>query len=49
MTVTRGKYEWDFFKNEANIKKHGIDFEEILAVFDDPYFYEIYDNMHSTI
>ena len=44
MTVVNGKYEWDSDKAELNIRKHGIAFEEILSVFDDPYFYEIYDS-----
>lgn len=48
MTVIHGKYEWDSDKNEINMRKHGIAFEEILPVFDDPYFYEIYDETHST-
>ena len=29
-------YEWDEAKNQANIKKHGIAFEEAQTVFDDP-------------
>lgn len=49
MTVISGKYEWDSAKNEMNVKKHGIAFEEILSVFDDPYFYEIYDGAHSLL
>lgn len=47
MTIIKGKFEWDSAKNEANKKKHGIAFEEILAVFDDPYFWESYDYGHS--
>lgn len=51
--VICGKFEWWAEKNEANIEKHkdannnGISFENILSVFDDPYFYEIYDINHS--
>ena len=51
--VTLGKFEWWSEKNEANIVNHkdannkGISFEDILPVFDDPYFYEIYDITHS--
>ena len=31
------EFEWDDQKNRANIAKHGIDFEQAKAVFDDPY------------
>lgn len=31
------EFEWDENKNKANIAKHGIDFEQAKAVFDDPY------------
>jgi uncharacterized protein len=26
-------FEWDEQKNKANIKKHGIDFEDIIPIF----------------
>lgn len=42
-----GKYEWDSDKDEANFRKHGFHFAEILEVFDDPYFFEMYDRAHS--
>jgi uncharacterized DUF497 family protein len=42
-----GRFEWDSDKNLQNIRKHGIDFEEILEVFDDPAFLEAYDKEHS--
>ena len=51
--VTCGKYEWWSEKNEANKANHkdannnGISFEDILPVFDDPFFYEIYAINHS--
>lgn len=48
MTVVHGRFEWDSEKNQANVEKHGIDFKEILDVFDDPYFFEIIDSKHST-
>ena len=41
------RFEWDEEKNLANIEKHGIDFEEILEVFDDPAFLTGYDFEHS--
>lgn len=31
------EFEWDEQKNRANITKHGIDFEQAKALFDDPY------------
>lgn len=43
-----GKFEWDSEKDEANFKKHGIHFAEILEAFDDPYFFEMYDVRHSS-
>ena len=42
-----GRFEWDEEKNEINKKKHGIGFEEITDVFDDPYFLVRYDRRHS--
>ena len=30
------KFEWDENKNEANIRKHGIDFNDIPKIFDGP-------------
>lgn len=44
-----GRFEWDEEKNKINRKKHGIDFEEITDVFDDPYFLVRYDEKHSDI
>ena len=29
-------FEWDAAKNRANVKKHGISFNEAITVFDDP-------------
>lgn len=31
------EFEWDEQKNRENITKHGIDFEQAKAVFEDPY------------
>ena len=42
-----GKFEWDSNKNEINIKKHGLSFEQILPIFDDPNFLERFDKEHS--
>lgn len=45
--VIKGHFEWFSEKNKLNVKKHGFSFDQILDVFDDPYFYEIYDKTHS--
>ena len=36
-------FEWDEEKNVANVKKHGIDFEDAIRVFEDDDRIEIYD------
>lgn len=38
---------WDIEKNEYNKKKHGIDFETGVRVFNDPLLYSEYDFEHS--
>lgn len=48
-TVIHGKFEWDADKAEANIRNHGISFEEILPMFNDPLFWEQIDVAHSTV
>jgi hypothetical protein len=45
---TQMRYEWDSNKYEANIKKHGIRFEQAEAVFADILAIEYYDQEHST-
>lgn len=30
------QFEWDEAKNEANIRKHGIDFEDVKDMFNHP-------------
>ena len=40
--------EWDEFKNDLNIKKHGLKFETAALVFEDTNRVEFYDSMHST-
>lgn len=47
--IIKGRFEWFNEKDELNIKNHGFSFEQILDAFDDPYFYEIFDNVHSDI
>jgi len=34
--VERPSFEWDEKKNETNIKKHGISFNEAQIIFSDP-------------
>ncbi|MCL2352191.1 MAG: BrnT family toxin [Firmicutes bacterium] len=41
------KFEWDEKKNEINIIKHGISFQEAKTVFDDENAVLIYDEIHS--
>ncbi len=41
------KFEWDAQKNEINIKKHGISFEEAKTVFYDEEALVINDPEHS--
>ena len=49
MTVIQGNFEWDSEKNEINKRKHGFSFEEILEVFNDPFFIEKVDFEHSML
>ena len=44
-----GCFEWDEEKNIINKETHGFYFEEILEVFDDPFFLEAYDRDNSTL
>lgn len=46
-TVVFGQFEWDEEKSKENIRKHGISFEAVTAVFEDPYFVQLYDAAHS--
>jgi hypothetical protein len=41
------KFDWDESKNQINIKKHGISFEEAQTVFDDDDAILIADDKHS--
>ena len=42
------KFEWDPDKNEANILKHGVSFEEAETVFDDRRAVTLFDKENST-
>jgi uncharacterized DUF497 family protein len=37
------EFEWDPAKAAVNLAKHGIDFDEAIAVFDDPKMLSIVD------
>jgi len=43
-----GRFEWDSNKNILNKEDHGFYFEEVLSVFDDPFFLEAYDQDNSS-
>ena len=47
-TVVFGRFEWDEQKAQANIRKHGISFEEATSVFNDPHLVQLYDEAHSS-
>ena len=42
-------FEWDEDKNIANLRKHGIAFEDAVFVFKDPNLLETYDAKHSNL
>jgi uncharacterized DUF497 family protein len=37
------EFEWDPVKAASNLTKHGIDFDEAIAVFDDPRTFSVVD------
>ncbi len=41
------KFEWDEVKNQKNIKKHKVSFDEAKTVFYDDNAYYEYDTEHS--
>lgn len=41
------RYEWDETKAVANLRKHGVPFEEAASVFSDPLAYTFGDPDHS--
>ena len=41
------RFEWDPSKATANVKKHGVSFEEAATVFFDDRAVEFYDDSHS--
>jgi len=42
------KFEWDPAKATANIKKHGVSFEEAQSTFYDEFAIQFFDNDHSS-
>ncbi len=40
-------FDWDENKNKANIKKHGVSFQEAVSVFYDCRAVEFFDDTHS--
>ena len=42
-------FEWDDEKNDANVRKHGIDFQTAQYAFADPKRVIIKDTLHSKI
>lgn len=40
-------FEWDFAKEQANIKKHGHTFSEAVEAFQDPNGVQLVDRKHS--
>ncbi len=42
------KFEWDVAKAAANIKKHGISFEEAQSIFYDEFAVQFFDDEHSS-
>ena len=41
------RFQWDEQKAKANLKKHGVSFDEAGTVFDDPLYVDFYDPDHS--
>ena len=41
------KFDWDPKKAEANLKKHGVSFEDGIEVFGDPLVLDRFDETHS--
>lgn len=42
-------FEWDPAKEEANLRKHGVSFDEATTVFADPYSINMPDPSHSAV
>ena len=42
------RFEWDSFKDDANLKKHRVPFKVAITAFDDPWALVAADPKHST-
>ncbi|MFO1197524.1 MAG: BrnT family toxin [Burkholderiaceae bacterium] len=42
------RFEWDAVKARANVRKHGISFEEAQTVFYDEFAIQFFDDDHSS-
>ena len=42
------RFEWDQPEAAANLRKHGVSFEEAQSVFYDEFAVQFYDDEHST-
>ncbi len=40
-------FEWDHRKAKSNVRKHGVSFDEAVAVFNDPLAAIFTDDVHS--
>ena len=40
-------FEWDVYKAQSNLSKHGVSFEEAKTVFNDPLLLTYPDDFHS--
>jgi uncharacterized DUF497 family protein len=43
------EFVWDEEKNAANIRKHGVDFDDAVRAYYDPFRLDIFDENHSTL
>ena len=43
------RFEWDPRKAEANLRKHGVSFEEAVSAFKDPFAHIFSDPDHSAV
>ena len=41
------KFEWDEAKNKINARTHGVRFDDVCYVFNDPFGLNLYDEGHS--
>ena len=42
------RFEWDEKKNRANLKKHGVDFNDAVRAWHDPERLDLFDVEHSS-